>query len=105
LKFEIYRVEGADVYGSFLIGIQLIDQDGNIVMKKTGEDLAQYPPSNIDNHYVAKVKPGAHSLIIPLGAKADMTIDLQGVAQMNGVSYTLKLIDISGSEWEITIDK
>ena len=105
LKFEVYRVEGADVYGSFLIGIQLIDKEGNVVMEKTGEDLAQYPLSNIDNHYVAKVKPGAHSLIIPLGAKADMTIDLQDDAQMNGVSYTLKLIDISGAEWEISIDR
>src|SRR5690554_4406756 len=36
LQFEVYRVEGADVYGSFLIGIQLIDSNGNIVMEKNG---------------------------------------------------------------------
>ena len=105
LKFEIYRVEGADVYGSFLIGIQLLDEAGNIVLEKDGEDLAQYPLTHIENHYVAKVKPGAHSLIIPLGAKADMTIDLQNVAELSGSTYTLKLIDISGVEWEIEIDR
>src|SRR5690606_20917899 len=30
LTFEVYRVEGVDVYGSFLIGIQLLDKDGTI---------------------------------------------------------------------------
>lgn len=105
LKFEIYRVEGADVYGSFLIGIQLLDEAGNIVLEKDGEDLSQYPLTHIENHYVAKVKPGAHSLIIPLGAKADMTIDLQNVTELSGSTYTLKLIDISGAEWEIEIDR
>ncbi|HLW07925.1 MAG TPA: TQO small subunit DoxD [Marinilabiliaceae bacterium] len=105
LKFEIYRVEGADVYGSFLIGIQLLDESGTIVLEKKGDDLARYPLTHIENHYVAKIKPGAHSLIIPLGAKADLTIDLQDVTGINGSSYTLKLIDISGAEWEIKIDR
>ncbi len=105
LKFEIYRVEGADVYGSFLIGIQLLDESGTIVLEKKGDDLARYPLTHIENHYVAKIKPGAHSLIIPLGAKADLTIDLQDVTGINDSSYTLKLIDISGAEWEIKIDR
>src|SRR5690554_4373846 len=105
LKFEIYRVEGADVYGSFLIGIQLLDESGTIVLEKKGDDLARYPLTHIENHYVAKIKPGAHSLIIPLGAKADLTIDLQDVTGINGSSYTVKLIDISCAEWEIKIDR
>src|SRR5690554_4986432 len=31
LTFELFRVEGADVYGSFLIGIQLLDANGDVV--------------------------------------------------------------------------
>lgn len=46
---------------------------------------------------MAKIKPGKHSLILPLGAKADLTIDLGGIALKE--NYTLKLIDISGIEW------
>ncbi len=34
LTFTIFRVEGADVYGSFLIGIALIDHQGNVIFKK-----------------------------------------------------------------------
>jgi len=104
LTFEVYRVEGVDVYGSFLIGIQLLDKDGTILMHKDGSDLANFPEHDISNHYVAKVKPGPHSLIIPLGSKADMTVDLSGIAFANGQPATLKLIDISGAEWEIALE-
>jgi thiosulfate dehydrogenase [quinone] large subunit len=63
--------------------------------------LAQFPREKINNHYVAKIKPGKHSLILPLGAKADLTIDLGGIARKE--NYTLKLIDISGIEWTAEI--
>lgn len=105
LTFEVYRVEGVDVYGSFLIGIQLLDESGAILMHKNGADLAKYPLQDISNHYVAKVKPGVHSLIIPLGSKADMTVDLSELAFAEAQPTTLKLIDISGAEWEIELEK
>ncbi|HLV38922.1 TQO small subunit DoxD [Xanthomarina sp.] len=105
LQFEVYRVEGVDVYGSFLIGIQVLDSRGNIVMDKNGADLSKFNLEHIDNYYVAKVKPGKHSLIIPLGSKAILTIGLKGVEYAENETYTLKLIDISGAEWEIPIEK
>jgi len=97
LTFQMFRVEGADVYGSFLIGIQILDQDGQVVMSIGQDELARFPKEKIDNHYVAKIKSGRHSLIIPLGAKADMTVDLGDIALKE--NYRLKLIDISGMEW------
>lgn len=104
LQFEVFRVEGADVYGSFLIGIQLLDQNGNILLNLNGADLAAFSTENIYNHYIAKVKPGSHSLIIPLGAKADLTLDLGTIDLKNGEQYTLKLIDVSGLEWKIVME-
>ncbi len=97
LSFQLFRVEGADVYGSFLIGIQILDENNQIIKSIGQEELAQFPREKINNHYVAKIKPGKHSLILPLGAKADLTIDLGGIALKE--NYTLKLIDISGIEW------
>lgn len=100
LQLEIFRTEGADVYGSFLIGIQLLDNNGRILMDKKGADLAAFPTNNIHNHYVAKVKPGKYSLIIPLGAKADLTMDLNNIHLKSDGPFTIRLIDISGLEWE-----
>lgn len=102
LTFEVYRTEGVDVYGSFLIEIQLLDEQNKIVKKITAEELSNFPLDKINNHYVAKVKPGKHSMILPLGAKADLSID---ITHLNlNKNHKIKLIDISGIEWVKKID-
>ncbi|KPE52975.1 TQO small subunit DoxD [Chryseobacterium indologenes] len=101
IQFEIYRTEGADVYGSFLIGIQLTDKDGKILKELNQADLSEFPKEKIKNHYVAKVKPGKHSLIIPLGAKADLLITIDDLKKEE--IHRIKLIDISGTEWTLEI--
>ncbi|WP_106915162.1 TQO small subunit DoxD [Chryseobacterium aurantiacum] len=98
LKFEVYRTEGADVYGSFLIGIHLLDKNGNILKELDQKQLSKLSKESIKNHYVAKVKPGKHSLIIPLGAKADVSFSILDILQKEEI-HSLKLIDISGIEW------
>ena len=101
LYFQLFRVEGADVYGSFLIRIQILDENKQVVKTIGQEELAQFPKEKITNHYVAKIKPGAHSLILPLGAKADIAIDLEEISLKKG--FSLKLTDISGIEWTAKI--
>jgi len=99
LGFEIYRTEGADVYGSFLIGIELRDNKGEVLKSWSNAELSTFPTANIRNHYVAKVKPGKHALIIPLGAKADLTLNIQDIPEATNEVHTLKLVDVSGIEW------
>src|SRR5690606_11111446 len=84
LAFRLFRVEGADVYGSLLIGIQVLDENNRVVKSIDQEELAQFPVERIHNHYVAKIKPGSLSLILPLGAKADLTIDLGAITLRDG---------------------
>lgn len=99
VKFEVYRTEGVDVYGSFLIGIELLNEKGEVIQSMNGAELSKFSKEKIHNHYVAKVKPGKHSLIIPLGAKADLKIDLKDNSSLSGKVSMIKLIDISGAEW------
>jgi len=100
VHFQIYRTEGADVYGSFLIGIEVLDHQENSIQRLSYEELSSFPKEHIKNIYVAKVKPGEHSLIIPLGAKASISLPVQGLE--NGKNYQLKLTDISGITWNST---
>ncbi|OBX22224.1 MULTISPECIES: TQO small subunit DoxD [Bizionia] len=104
LEFQVYRVEGVDVYGSFLIGMELMDSNGKTIMSLNGTDLSRFPTDQISNHYVAKIKPGVHSLIIPLGAKADISISLNDTDYNPNSSHILKLTDISGLTWEINVN-
>lgn len=105
INFDTYRVEGVDVYGSFLIGISLIDSQEQTVFALDNKQLSQLPKAQIDNHYIAKVAPGKHSLIIPLGAKATITLQDSILHTLPQGKYTLKLTDISGVEWHTELFK
>lgn len=101
-SFVLSRIEGADVYGSFLIGIKLVDENRTVVFEKDQTDLSQLKAPQISNDYVAKIKPGKHSLVIPLGAKATLSFHDSIFRQFSG-KYTLELLDISGIKWQKTV--
>lgn len=103
LSFEIFRVEGVDVYGSFLIGITLQDAAGHEWLSLDGKALSQFPEGNIRNRYVAKVKPGKHALIIPLGARAQLHISDARLQALPPGSYRLVLTDVSGLSWSADV--
>ena len=105
LSFDVYRVEGADVYGSWLIGIELFDARNNIILDYTQDDLATLSDESISNYYIAKIEPSKHSLLIPLGAKARLHLKNDALSNLPKGTYTLKMTDISGVFWEHKIEK
>lgn len=105
LSFDVFRTEGVDVYGAWIISIELLDNNNNTIIEYTQKDLAALNSKNISNYYVAKIKPGKHSLIIPLGAKARLNLDKTILSKIAKGIYTLKITDISGVYWEHTIEK
>lgn len=105
LLFDVFRTEGVDVYGSWLIEVALINVNNETVLKYNQSDLAAMNNANISNYYVAKIKPGKHSLILPLGAKAKLNFEDESLSKLPEGTYTLKLTDISGLYWEVTILK
>lgn len=102
VKFTIFRTEGADVYGSFLIEVQFRDRNDRIIYKLGQKELSAFSPKNIHNHYVAKIKAHHHSMLLPLGAKANLTVNIPRplLADIN----SLTLVDISGASWSKTIE-
>ncbi|MFY0712645.1 quinol oxidase [Seonamhaeicola sp. NFXS20] len=105
ITFDVFRTEGVDVYGSWIIGIELFDNKNNMILEYSQEDLATLDKYNISNYYVSKIKPGKHSLIIPLGAKAKINLENEDLSSLPKGKYTIKITDISGAYWEHNIDK
>lgn len=99
LSFTVFRDEGADVYGSFLIGIQVLNAQQEVVFEQNQTQLSLIPSAQIKNDYVAKVKPGKYSLILPLGARATLNFKNDIFENKKG-TYTLVLLDISGASWK-----
>lgn len=98
LSFTVFRDEGADVYGSFLIGIKVKDEEGNVIFDQNQTQLSNLAKEQIKNDYVAKVKSGKYSLILPLGAKATLSFRIAPIKNKTE-KYMLELIDISGEKW------
>lgn len=105
LSFDVFRTEGADVYGSWVIGIELYDQKSNVILSFSQEDLALLPKESISNYYIAKIKSAKHSLIVPLGAKAKLNLHHDRLRNLEKGTYTIKITDISGAYWEHQIEK
>lgn len=105
LSFDVFRTEGVDVYGSWVIAIDLLDQNNNSIAQYSQKELASLANQNILNYYVAKIKPGKHSLIVPLGAKAKMTFKNPAFSNLSNGTYTVKITDISGAFWTHQITK
>lgn len=99
LSFDVFRTEGVDVYGSWVIRVELFDEQKNRILEYKQEDLAALHKESISNYYVAKIKPGKHSLIVPLGAKAKINLKKEVVSNLPNGVYTLKMTDISGAYW------
>lgn len=105
LSWTVYRTEGADVYGSFVVGIDLLDAAGQPALSLGPRELARFPKEAIRNDYIARVRPGAHSLVIPLGAKAGLTVKNPALAALPAGDYTLRLHDVSGLSWQTPVEK
>ena len=106
LSFSVFRDEGPDVYGSFLIGVTFKDAAGNIVLQQDMKDLSRLPPAQIKNDYAAKVRPGKHSLILPLGARATLIFPIEQNRLLSAKRpYLLELTDINGTIWSQQINR
>lgn len=105
LSFDVFRTEGVDVYGSWVIAIELMDEKNNTIVKYSQEDLTELHQEDINNYYIAKIEPGKHSLIVPLGAKAKLNLDNESLLDLESGTYRLKITDISGAYWTHPIKK
>ena len=104
LRFNVFRTEGVDTYGSFLVRIRLTDGQGNTLWKMEADQLSALPPSAMENAYLAKVKPGAFGLVVPLGARAGVTLPAALSAVPEG-PLSVVLTDVSGKEWSAPVRK
>lgn len=99
LSFELFRVEGVDVYGSFLIKIQALDQNNQELSTIKNEEFKSANLLKIDNHYISKIRPESQALVIPLGGKAVIQWPLP--KKIIQATDKIRLTDVSGITWEL----
>ena len=100
LKLNIYRDGGPDTYGAFIIDIKVKNSEGKIVEDFSSNVLSKIPAANIENRYLNKVQPSQYALLVPLGAKANVSLPSTSNLSIANNQYTIILTDISGEQWE-----
>ncbi|PAF43120.1 TQO small subunit DoxD [Helicobacter sp. 11S02629-2] len=100
LNFTIFRDEGPDTYGAFIVDISLKDASGTKVYELNQEALSKLPKEDIKNELLVKVHPGKHSLVAPLAARAALSLKSDIFASLPKGEYTLVITDISGMSWK-----
>lgn len=101
LLFSLYRDQGIDTYGAFVTRITIKDNTGTIMKEFNAEILSRIPDNSIHNLYITKIKSGKNSLVVPLGAKAQLSLPLEDLMVGN---YTIEVEDISGKTWSKKFD-
>lgn len=98
ISLDVMRTEGADVYGSFVYKLEVIDLSTNEFLFSTEGEEWQKSKVKVHNHYIAKIKKHDYSLIVPLGAKATLSIPLEKAPTND---YVLRFTDINGKMWSL----
>ncbi|CAB1130050.1 Thiosulfate dehydrogenase [quinone] small subunit [Candidatus Hydrogenisulfobacillus filiaventi] len=108
LSLDIYRPNGPDTYGSFVVQVALTEPGRATPVEVWGpKALAALPATAIRNRYhFQQVKEGPWGLVVPLSAQARVTLPLSPAAARvlaGSRQATVTVEDVSGLHWQTTV--
>jgi thiosulfate dehydrogenase [quinone] large subunit len=75
------------MFMALLIQIDFHNHQNEIIESLDMKELSNLDKQQISNYYVAKVTPHKHSLVLPLGAKANLNFDISDNSQSSFNRY------------------
>ena len=104
--FTAFRDKGPEAYGSFIIGVKILDENREQIHQFDNNYLKNLDTSQISNINVNRVKPGTRSLVIPLGAEAELNFSLPGYKSLDpSGNYKVVMTEIGGRSFEVTVEE
>lgn len=102
LDITLYRTNGPDTYGAFITQILLLDESNNPV-ETFYPNESNLEKTHIKNYFFNKVEPNKFSLVVPLGAKAKVSLNPQNNVSIKNGNYKVEIMDVSGLKWSKNI--
>ena len=99
MKLTLYRTNGPDSYGAFIVRVDVTDQSGNVVEAFDAKDLSSVTGSDIENRYLVKLHPGPYGLEAPLGSYATVLLKPDSALALTPGEYSVTVHDVSGEKW------
>lgn len=100
LALEVYRNQGPETYGSFIIQIGLKDSENKAILQYDAKVLGQLPEKQIKNRFLVKVAANGHALVVPLSASAVIFLTPNKSMHLAQGIYTVYVTDVSGIQWK-----
>jgi thiosulfate dehydrogenase [quinone] large subunit len=103
LAVTLERPTGPETYGAFVVELRVLDRRGDLVRRYDAAALAGLERARVDNRWLVRVRPAAHGLLVPLGARATVALpEPDGAAPLESGTYRIELEDVSGAVWSAT---
>lgn len=100
LKFVAYRTGGSSAGFAYIIKAQINDSKGMPVYAMDQKSIEKLSNSDIHNRYINRVYINKYSMVMQLGAKADITIPMAKMPKrLKKGNYKLVLTDVSGAKF------
>ncbi len=100
LLVTLERPVGPETYGAFVVAFRVFDREGTLVRHYDAAALAALDEARIDNRWLVRARPVAHGLVVPLGARATLTLpEPDAAASLESGTYRIELEDVSGAIW------
>jgi thiosulfate dehydrogenase [quinone] large subunit len=102
LTFTVFRDQGPDTYGAFLVAVELVDPSGAVAHRWDAAALSAVTPADIRNRWLVQVKAGSHGLVVPLGGEAQVGLPLPDDWKPH-FPLTVVVYDVSGASWSAPV--
>ncbi|AKV00254.1 Terminal quinol oxidase, subunit, putative (doxD-like) [Labilithrix luteola] len=105
LAITLERPAGPETYGAFVVDLRVFDERGELVRHYDAAALSALGTTRIDNRWLLQVRSGPHGLVVPLGARATVTLPTgEGTPALPPGEYRIELEDVSGIRWAHVVD-
>ena len=99
LTLTLYRNSGPDTYGAFIVKVAVKDAKGETVEDFNAKYLSKIDKQSIKNFYLEKVHSGKYCLVIPLSARATVSLKSDSILALHPGKYTVYVMAASGKTW------
>jgi uncharacterized membrane protein YphA (DoxX/SURF4 family) len=104
LTMRIYRNAGPDTYGAFVVGVQVLDNRGRKVLSFDQNYLGHLSSRQIQNLYLVHAKSNTKSLVVPLGAVANIELYPTSSVDLKSGTYKVEVIGIDNEKWSAPVE-
>ncbi len=101
LKFVVYRTGGSGAAFAYIIKMQVNNSQNKPVYMLNQKAIEKLPQTDIHNRYINRAFINKYSMVMQLGAKADINLPIskKTIKELKPGNYKLILTDVSGQKF------